>query len=57
MNNFSYLFLIMTNSAKKHAKMAQNGQKCLKMTIIGQYSTLFDFKKGIHFTCETNRLT
>ena len=31
-------------------------QKCPKMHTIRQYSTVFDFKKGICFLYETNRL-
>ena len=50
----------MPNSAKtckNGLKMAANVSKCPVFDSIQQYSTLFDFIKGIHFACKINRLT
>ena len=38
-NNYSFFYLLMLTSAKKHVKMSQ---KCLNMAAIRQYSTVFD---------------
>ena len=43
----------MLNSAKTHVKMVQ---QLTKMPTIRQYSTVFNFKKGICFLCEMNWL-
>ena len=58
MNNYAFFYLFMSSSIKmlKWLKITKNVPKCPAFDSIQQYSTLFDFKKGICFVCKTNRL-
>ena len=49
-NNYSNFYLFMLNSSKN----TSNGPKVSKN--VPQYSTVFDFKKGICFICKTKML-
>ena len=55
-NNYSFFYLLMSNSAKNMWKWLKNVPKCPLFDSIWQYSTLFNFKKGIRFLFKTNRL-